>query len=80
LIPATDRLEQELAGGASVSDALTAAAATARERAEATKTMLAKRGRAAYAGERSQDSVDAGAMAIAVLFERVSTAWRPKAQ
>ena len=35
--------------------------------------MLAKRGRAAYAGERSQDSVDAGAMGVAVLFESVST-------
>ena len=77
LIPATDRLEQEFAGGASASDALAAAAVTARESADATKTMLAKRGRASYAGERSQDSVDAGAMAIAVLFERVSTAWRP---
>ena len=77
LIPATDRLEQELAGGASASDALAAAAVTARESAEATKPMLAKRGRASYAGERSMDSVDAGAMAIAVLFERVSTAWRP---
>ena len=77
LIPATDRLEQEFAGGASASDALAAAAVTARESAEATKPMLAKRGRAAYAGERSMDSVDAGAMAIAVLFERVSTAWRP---
>ena len=77
LIPATDHLEQELTGGANASDALTAAAETARESAEATKTMLAKRGRAAYAGERSQDSVDAGAMAVAVLFERVSTAWSP---
>jgi phosphoenolpyruvate---glycerone phosphotransferase subunit DhaL len=77
LIPATDRLEQEFAGGASASDALAAAAVTARESAEATKPMLAKRGRASYAGERSMDSVDAGAMAIAVLFERVSTAWRP---
>ena len=77
LIPATDRLEQELESGASASDALAAAAQTARESAEATKTMLAKRGRASYAGERSQDSVDAGAMAIAVLFERVSATWSP---
>ena len=77
LIPATDRLEQELQAGAGASDALTAAAATARESAEATKTMLAKRGRAAYAGERSQDSVDAGAMGVAVFFERVSTEWSP---
>ena len=77
LIPATDRLEQEFQGGANISDALSAAAASARESAENTKTMLAKRGRASYSGERSQDSVDAGAMAIAVLFERVSEAWSP---
>lgn len=77
LIPATDRLEQELQGGASASEALTAAAATARDSAEATKTMLAKRGRAAYAGDRSRDSVDAGAMGVAVLFESVSTEWSP---
>lgn len=77
LIPATDRLEREFQGGAALSDALAAAATTARESAEATRTMLAKRGRASYAGDRSKDSVDAGAMAIAVLFERVSTAWSP---
>jgi phosphoenolpyruvate---glycerone phosphotransferase subunit DhaL len=77
LIPATDRLEKEFAGGANASDALAAAAKTARESADATKGMLAKRGRAAYSGERSRESVDAGATAIAVLFERVSAAWRP---
>jgi phosphoenolpyruvate---glycerone phosphotransferase subunit DhaL len=37
--------------------------------------MLAKRGRAAYTGERSRDSVDAGAVGIAVMLEAVSTAW-----
>jgi len=39
--------------------------------------MLAQRGRAAYSGERSQNSVDAGAMAIAVMFERITQAWSP---
>ncbi len=77
LIPATDRLEKEFAGGAAAPDALAGAAETARESAEATKGMLAKRGRAAYSGERSRESADAGAIAIAVLFERVSSAWRP---
>jgi hypothetical protein len=38
--------------------------------------MLAQRGRAAYTGERSLDSVDAGAVGIAVMFEAVSKAWR----
>ncbi|HYI19864.1 MAG TPA: dihydroxyacetone kinase subunit DhaL [Solirubrobacteraceae bacterium] len=74
LVPATDRLEAALAGGAP--DALDQAAATARESAEATKGMLAKRGRASYTGERSRDSVDAGAVGVAVMFEAVSTSWR----
>jgi len=77
LVPATDTLEQKLGAGSSASEALDAAAATARESAEATKGMLARRGRASYTGERSMDSVDAGAMAIAVIFEAVSRAWSP---
>ena len=75
LVPAVDRLEAELAGGASSGDALAAAAVTARESAEATKGMLAQRGRAAYTGERSRESVDAGAIGVAVMFEAVSKSW-----
>ena len=56
--------------------AIERAAVTARESAEATKGMLAQRGRASYTGERSRDSVDAGAMGVAVMFEAVSKAWR----
>jgi len=77
LVPAVDTLERELSAGRPASEALQAAATTARESAEATKTMLAKRGRASYSGERSMDSVDAGAMAVAVIFEAVSQAWSP---
>lgn len=76
LVPLTDRLEQELASGADGAAALTAAARTAREAAEATKDMVARRGRASYTGERSKGSVDAGAMAVAVIIERVSEAWQ----
>jgi phosphoenolpyruvate---glycerone phosphotransferase subunit DhaL len=77
LIPAVDTLEQELQAGKPAGEALAAAAVTARESAEATKTMLAQRGRAAYTGERSRDSVDAGAMGVAVIIEAVSKAWSP---
>ncbi len=77
LVPAVDTLEAELAGGAAAGDALAAAAVTARQSAEATKGMLAKRGRAAYTGERSRESVDAGAVGVAVMFEAVSTSWSP---
>jgi phosphoenolpyruvate---glycerone phosphotransferase subunit DhaL len=77
LVPAVDVLERELQAGKPAAEALQAATITAREAAEATKNMLAKRGRASYTGARSQDSVDAGAMAVAVMFEAVNGAWTP---
>jgi dihydroxyacetone kinase-like protein len=76
LIPAVDQLEQALSTSTNVSTALAQAAAIARERAEATSELLAKRGRAAYSGERSIGSLDAGAVAVAVMFEQVSEAWK----
>ena len=74
LVPAVDVLEAELPSGAA--QAIEKAAVQARESAEATKGMLAQRGRASYTGERSRDSVDAGAVGIAVMFEAVSKAWQ----
>jgi phosphoenolpyruvate---glycerone phosphotransferase subunit DhaL len=74
LIPAVDELERALGQGAGT--ALERAAVTARESAEATRGMLARRGRASYTGERSRDSADAGAIGVAVMFDRVSTVWR----
>ena len=79
LVPATDALEEQLGGGAGADAALEAAATRARRSAEATKGMVARRGRASYTGERSRDSPDAGAIAVAVLFERVSSTWSPTA-
>jgi phosphoenolpyruvate---glycerone phosphotransferase subunit DhaL len=72
LVPAVDTLESQLEAGTGPADALAAAAVTARASAEATHGMLAQRGRAAYSGERSRDSPDAGAMGVAVMFEAVS--------
>jgi dihydroxyacetone kinase-like protein len=74
LVPAIDVLEAELPNGAA--QAIGKAAVQARESAEATKGMLAQRGRASYTGDRSRDSVDAGAIGIAVMFEAVSKAWQ----
>lgn len=78
LVPMTDRIEQELRAGAEGTVALAAAAAAAREAAEATREMVAKRGRASYTGERSRGSVDAGAMAVAVMVEHIHQAWQAK--
>jgi len=78
LVPAVDELEKALNEGAP--DALERAAAVARTSAENTKGMLAKRGRASYTGERSRDSVDAGAVGIAVMLEAVRKAWEEAGQ
>lgn len=75
LVPAVDRLEQALAAGRTSAQALAEAAAAARSSAEATRGMIAKKGRAAYTAERSIGTLDAGAVAVAVLFEAVSAAW-----
>lgn len=78
LVPAVDSLEQSLAAG--VTDdgvaAIQDAADVAVKAGEETLGMLAMRGRAAYTGERSRDSVDAGATAIGVILQAVSAAWR----
>jgi dihydroxyacetone kinase/dihydroxyacetone kinase-like protein len=75
LVPGVDALEERLEAGEDGSAALAAAAEAAKEAAEATRPMLAKRGRAAYTGERSIGTLDAGAVGVAVMFERVSEAW-----
>jgi phosphoenolpyruvate---glycerone phosphotransferase subunit DhaL len=75
LEPAVDTLESALADGRDAGAAIDEAAAVARERAEATKEMIAKRGRAAYTGERSIGTLDAGAVAVAVMFEQIAAAW-----
>jgi len=76
LVPAVDRLEKAFNEGQDTATALDEAAVVARESAEATRPMLAKKGRAAYTGERSIGTLDAGAVAMAVLFEAVSKAWK----
>jgi dihydroxyacetone kinase/dihydroxyacetone kinase-like protein len=76
LVPAVDQLEKAFNEGKDTSAALNEAAVVARESAEATRPMIAKKGRAAYTGERSIGSLDAGAVAMAVLFEAVSKAWK----
>ncbi len=82
LVPATDSLEASLADPAMRQDhgvaAIQRAADVATKAAEDTKGMLAMRGRAAYTGERSIGSVDAGATAIGVILQAIASAWRDK--
>jgi len=80
LVPAIDSLEESFK--APIEDhgvaAIQRAADVAVKAAEDTKGMLAMRGRAAYTGERSRDSVDAGATAVGVILQAISAAWRDK--
>jgi phosphoenolpyruvate---glycerone phosphotransferase subunit DhaL len=82
LVPATDSLEASFADPAAAADhgvaALQEAAGVAVDAAEKTREMLAMRGRAAYTGERSIGSVDAGATAIGVILTAIAAAWRDK--
>jgi phosphoenolpyruvate---glycerone phosphotransferase subunit DhaL len=75
LVPAVDTIEKHAADGDSVASTVRAAAVTAREQAEATRQMQAMRGRASYTGERSIGSLDAGAVAIAVMLEALADSW-----
>lgn len=77
LIPMTDTIEETLAAqpASTSAEIAKAAAATARATADATSRMQAMRGRASYTGERSIGSPDAGAVAVAVMAERVADTW-----
>jgi phosphoenolpyruvate---glycerone phosphotransferase subunit DhaL len=80
LVPAVDALEVGLQRADAAPDgqskALQEAADVATRAALDTAPMLAMRGRAAYTGERSIGSVDAGATAIGVILQSISVAWR----
>ena len=75
LVPATDELERRVAVGSRPGEAARAFAETARASAEATTTLIARRGRASYSGERSIGVPDPGAIAMAVLAERIAASW-----
>ena len=75
LIPATDELERQIAAGASPAECRAAFARTARECADATSKLEARRGRASYSGERSIGSPDAGAVAVTIIIERITAEW-----
>lgn len=76
LVPTVDAMEKAINAGKDTTAILDEAAQVARESAEATRSMIAKRGRAAYTGERSIGTLDAGSVAVAVLFEAACKAWK----
>lgn len=67
LVPALEALSGALEGGEDLARALAAAAAAAREGAQATTPLRARKGRASYLGERSIGHQDPGATSSALL-------------
>ena len=68
-IPASLSLQESAKEGLPIQAAFEIARQKAEEGAEATKMMVASKGRATYVGERSLSHPDAGAMAISVIFK-----------
>ncbi|MBO0871971.1 MAG: dihydroxyacetone kinase subunit L [Pseudonocardia sp.] len=68
LAPAVDALDEALAAGAGLADALASAASAAEAGRDATTEMLARKGRASYLGQRSVGHQDPGATSAALLI------------
>jgi dihydroxyacetone kinase-like protein len=75
LVPVADALEEDVAAGTDAPPTLRRLAKVARRSADQTSMLQARRGRASYTGERSIGSPDPGAVAVAVILERLSTEW-----
>ena len=69
MAPATEALGAAVERSAGLGEALRSAAFAAREGADATADLIARRGRASYVGELARGVVDPGAVAVALFFE-----------
>lgn len=67
-LPAAEACEKSLSAGASLAECLTAALAAAESGAEATKSMLAAKGRASRLGDRVIGHMDPGAASAVVVI------------
>ncbi len=74
LVPAVDALENAATAGAGLPDALRRAADAADAGAQATRPLMATKGRASYLGERSIGHVDPGAVSSALLLGALADA------
>jgi len=75
LAPALDALDAVLASGSGLDAALTEAAIAAESGRDATESMVARKGRASYLGQRSVGHLDPGAASSAMLIAAAATAY-----
>jgi dihydroxyacetone kinase-like protein len=74
-VPAWEEFARVSREGGGAGDAIRAASVVARQKTEEIKPWVAKRGRAAYTGERSCGTYDAGSVAIAMMAEQLADVW-----
>jgi dihydroxyacetone kinase-like protein len=74
LVPAVDALEAAVTAGAGLPDALRRAVDAADAGAQATRPLMATKGRASYLGERSIGHLDPGAVSSALLLGALADA------
>ncbi|QNE36727.1 dihydroxyacetone kinase subunit DhaL [Leifsonia shinshuensis] len=74
LVPALVELRSAVADGVPQPTAFARAAASATVGRDATYPMIARRGRASYLGERSENHLDPGAATVAILMHSLATA------
>lgn len=74
LVQAVDALDAALASGSGIAAALHDATAAAERGRDATKAMVARKGRASYLGQRSVGHLDPGAASAVMLINAASTA------
>ena len=72
--PALDALDAKISEGSSPGEAAVAAFAAAEDGREATRPLIARKGRASYLGERSIGYLDPGAASTALLFQALNEA------
>jgi dihydroxyacetone kinase-like protein len=75
LAPALDALDAALASGAGLAAALADATVAAEKGRDATESMVARKGRASYLGQRSVGHVDPGATSAAMLIAAAASAF-----
>ena len=75
LAPALDALDAALTSGGGLAAALADAAVAAEQGRDATESMVARKGRASYLGQRSVGHVDPGATSAAMLIAAAASAF-----
>ncbi|MGF1528269.1 MAG: dihydroxyacetone kinase subunit DhaL [Candidatus Competibacterales bacterium] len=80
LMPAVEAFKAQVGQGATPEAALAKPAEAAGVGAEATKSLLPRKGRAKYLQERAVGHPDPGAVAVAIWLNALATAWRVDAK